>query len=245
MSLNRVVVLALAALAAGGAPLHAQAVLGRAVDDNTGAPVSWAEMVLLGEEGDTVETVVADSTGWFLFHPHGPGPYQLRASRIGYRTATVGEVALKRPFESLTVEVRMATEAVVLEPLRVVAEPRDRRLEAAGFYRRQRYEHGVFLTPLQIEARQPVFTKDLFRGIPNVSVYDVIGGEVIWLGRVGCPPAVYVQGHRRMEPGVMPPIDPSGIRAIEIYRGPSQTPVEYGGADQYGTSCGAVLFWLY
>ncbi|MGD8319699.1 MAG: carboxypeptidase regulatory-like domain-containing protein [Gemmatimonadota bacterium] len=244
MSTIRTLVLALLALVAASIPLRAQAVLGRVVDEATSGPVSWAELTLLGEEGDTLETVVADSTGWFLFHPHGPGPYRLRVSRIGYRSATVGALEMK-PYEAMTLEVRLAAEAVALEPLRVIAEPRDPRLEDAGFYRRRRYEHGVFLTPLEIEARQAVFTEDLFRGIPNLRVYEVIGGKVIWLGRTGCPPTVYVQGHRRMEPGYLPTFDPGAIRAIEVYRGPSETPVEYGGTDQYGTVCGAVLFWLY
>lgn len=141
--------------------------------------------------------------------------------------------------------MRLAASALAMEPLRVIAEPRDRWLEGAGFYTRRRHEPGVFMTPLEIEARHPVFTEDLFRSIPNVAVHEVVGGKVIWLGRVGCPPAVFVQEVRQMEPGVLPAVDPGAIRGIEAYRGPSEIPIQYGGVGDRGTRCGAVLFWLY
>jgi hypothetical protein len=244
MRAGAILALVLLSMVATKASLRAQAVLGRVVDDGTGAPVSWAEVVLLDAAGDTLDQALADSTGWFLFHPRGPGPYELQASRIGYMAATVGEVRLSRSFEAVTLEVRLAASAIALEPLRVIAEPRDRWLERAGFYRR-RQDPGVFLTPLQIEARQAVFTEDLLRGIPNVTVHQVLGGKVIWMGRGGCPPAVYIQGQLQADLGFLPLLDPKAIRGIEVYRGSSEMPVEYSGAGSRGTTCGAVLFWLY
>lgn len=228
-------------------PLCGQALLGHVVDDDTGAPVSWAALLLLDAKGDTVGTMLADSGGWFLFNPHGPGPYRVRALRVGYRPVTAGPVRMSSPTDAVTLEVRMAVSAVPLEPLRIIAEPRDPKLNDAGFYRRQKYEPGVFLTPLEIEARHPVFTQDLLRRIPHLQVRPDESGEMrIWMTRMGrpCVPAVYVQGMPQADQGALPILDPNGVRGIEVYRGTSETPVEYAGTAPGGT-CGAVLFWLY
>lgn len=255
MSVVRSAIPSILVLVLTSTALRAQALLGHVVDDDTGAPVSWAALLLLDASGDTVGTVLADSAGWFLFNPKGPGPYRVRALRVGYRPVTAGPVRMSSPADAVTLEVRMAVSAVPLEPLKVIAEPQDRQLEGAGFYRRKQYEPGKFLTPLQIQARQPVFTEDLLRGIPGVNVIDTVGVKLIRMmrGRAmslvqgsdhgGCAPAVYVQGMRQMDPGVLPRLDPHAIRAIEVYRGPSEVPVEYGGVGP--GRCGVVLFWLY
>ncbi|HKJ92176.1 MAG TPA: TonB-dependent receptor [Longimicrobiales bacterium] len=236
-------------------PLRAQALLGHVVDDGTGAPVSWAALALVDASGDTVSTTLADSSGWFLFRPKGPGPYRVLASRVGYLGVAAGPVRMSSPFDAVTLEVRLAVSAVALEPLRVIAEPQDRKLNGVGFYRRQRYEQGVFLTPLQIEARNAVFTEDLLRPIPGVDVYQTVGHKIIRLVRgramslvqpldpTGCPPEVYVQGMRQADTGVLPVLNPQAIRGIEVYRGPSEVPAEYGGLG--AARCGVVMFWLY
>ncbi len=247
MPIVRSAVLAFWVLALTSTPLCSQALLGHVVDDDTGAAVSWAALLLLDAKGDTVGTVLADSSGWFLFRPHGPGPFRVRAVRVGYRPVTTDPVRMNTPTHAVTLEVRMAVSAVPMEPLKVIAEPRDRKLEDMGFYRRRKFEPGVFLTPLEIEARHPLFTEDLLRGIPHLQVRpDGSGGKRIWLTRIwrGCTPAVYVQGMLQADIGALPPLDPNAIRGIEVYRGVSETPVEYAGTAPGGT-CGAVLIWLY
>lgn len=247
MPMVRSAVLSFLLLVLASTGLDAQALLGHVVDDDTGVPVSWAALLLLDAQGDTVGTVLADSAGWFLFRPHGPGPYRVRAVRVGYRPVTAGPVRMSSPTDAVTLEVRMAVSAVPMEPLKVIAEPRDPRLKDAGFYRRQKYEPGVFLTPLEIEARHPVFTEDLLRGIPHLEVRpDVSGVMRIWMTRLGrpCVPAMYVQGMLQGDMGAIPPLDPNAVRGIEVYRGTSETPVEYAGTSPGGT-CGAVLIWLY
>ncbi len=243
MPIARAVVLACLAFVLSVHPLGAQALLGHVVDDATGAPVSWTEVLLLDESGDTVATAMADSAGWFVLRWRGGGSLHVRASRLGYRPVTVGPLRVG-PFQSLTLEVRLGVAALPLDPIRVIAEPRDRALERTGFYRRRRFATGRFITPLDIEARQPVFVEDLFRGIPGVSVMPspTFGGARILMRGGHCAPAVYVQGMQELDRGVLPVLDPHAIRGVEVYRGSSEVPAQWGGA--FG-ACGVVLIWLF
>ena len=58
----------------------------------------------------------------------------------------------------------------------------------------------------------------------------------------GCEPAVFIDGVRIR--GGAATIDelvsPLDIAGIEIYRGPADVPVEFGGP---GTNCGAIVIW--
>lgn len=243
MLVVRAAVFALLAAVSAVLPLGAQALLGHVVDDGTGAGVSWAEVTLLDEADDTVAMSLADSAGWFVLRWRGGGALRIRVSRLGYRAVIAGPVRVG-PFQSVAVEIRLAVAAIALEPVKVIATPRDRALERTGFYQRRRFNTGRFITPLDVEARQPLFVEDLFRGIPGVSVMPspTFGGAHIRMRGGRCAPAVYVQGVQELDRGVLPVLDPHAIRGVEVYRGSSEVPAQWGGV---GGACGVVLIWLY
>jgi hypothetical protein len=107
------------------------------------------------------------------------------------------------------------------------------RLATEGFYHRQNLGFGDFITPGEIERRQPLFFSDLFREIPGLKV-DNDGG--ITLPR--CTPRIWIDGIRARGP-LSELLLVTDIQAVEVYRRASSIPLQYGGT---GGQC-AVLIW--
>jgi outer membrane receptor for ferric coprogen and ferric-rhodotorulic acid len=92
-------------------------------------------------------------------------------------------------------------------------------------------------------------TRDVFRSIPGVRLRtDSRGRTYISSARGNCPMQVYLDGIPIYRPdgptaGPPPPIDQwsvSDFDAIEVYRGASETPIEFSGR---GAACGTVMLW--
>lgn len=75
------------------------------------------------------------------------------------------------------------------------------------------------------------------------------GGQddrMVCLPNIFCPLAVYVDGALLWSPGMtelppdIMPIMARELEAVEVYRGPSETPVEYQGT---GSGCGVMMLW--
>jgi hypothetical protein len=167
----------------------------------------------------------------------------------GDRPIAGGTVSLGA--DTLDIEFRLRVMPFALDALEAdvrgegAANPR---LADTGFFQRRRIGLGEFLTREDIVERPPTQRiTDLLVGMRGVQVTrDGIAfrapGESI-MG--GCAPRVYLDG---MLSGLALTFDFSGvnsiptdaIEAIEVYRGPSEIPPQYGGAQ--GT-CGVVLLW--
>jgi hypothetical protein len=155
--------------------------------------------------------------------------------------------------EQLELILRMAVAATELPPLEVIARGRapDAYLERNGFYERKSEGFGVFRTPEDIERRRPMVTSDLFGGISGVRVvYLGISGKDIRMTRgedPNCSPRIIIDNvtvQRGSRGDASTPIDgliqPRDIQGLEIYRSPSETPQQFGGAQ---ATCGVVLIW--
>lgn len=66
------------------APLGAQTIQGRVIDENDERPVASAVVRLVDEQGVQLAATAADSVGRYRIGVPGPGVYRLRAERIGY-----------------------------------------------------------------------------------------------------------------------------------------------------------------
>ena len=75
------------------------------------------------------------------------------------------------------------------------------------------------------------------------------GGQddrMVCLPNISCPLAVYVDGALLGSPGMtelppdIMPVMARELEAVEVYRGPSETPVEYQGT---GSGCGVMMLW--
>ncbi len=243
-------------------------VVGTATESETNTPVSDVWMTLMSVEGDSVKMTRSDSLGAFVLTAPEPGPYHVRARRVGYAPGFMGPFQLEAG-QAVNVEFSLRQLAFALDPLNVTAEAVDQYLNDVGFYRRQKANRGHFMDRTAIEMRlgQARDVTDLLTHLPGVGIADnLVGssGAPIDLRRgvnsfVGCTgggPAIYVDGFPIgntqlggfSEDDIPAPAwlslsgvaQPEDVYGIEIYRTPSQVPVEYGGAQ---AMCGVLLIW--
>lgn len=245
--LNRLVILA--ALLSMPVPVLAQAVNGRVIDRGTDKPVPQAAVTVLDDAGRVAGRAVTDTAGRFSVELGRPGGYRLRAVRIGYHQVTTPgfDVAMR---EALEADVYLSAGAVDLEPLTITSRaepPRRRNLELAGFYERERNAPGTFLRREEIERSQRPRMSDILAALPGVRRTTVQGRPAITLGRSGgggsppCAPSVFIDGQPLIRPEAIDDIvHVAAIEALEVYRGPSQTPARFAGGQG---GCGVIVIW--
>jgi len=231
-------------------PVAAQAVQGSVLDERTGVPVSGASIMLLDSDQRVVKGTLSDSTGSFLLVAPRTGRYALRLERIGYEATASGEIDLLPP-DTVSVELRMAVDAVVLAPL-TITSPRgpivmDIRLARWGYYdRRAQYSTlGTGITHFfdyeDIKKRSPSRVSDMFADIHGVRVTPagIRGSNVTCTG--GGRITYYLDGQHlrlRRDETIDDYVLASWLSAIEVYvRG--SYPAQY--APRGG--CASVVIW--
>lgn len=251
--------LAAAALLLAPGPAPAQSLVrGRLIDAASGGAIVRGTVVISANRGRWQRATLSDSAGGFHFEDVSPGPYRLRATRVGYREV-VGQLGLSA--DSLVeVELRMSVASVVMEPVTVTSRStRDVSPVLRGFYARMQHGAGRFITREEIEARHPVRVTDLLRSVPNLQAAvprgptGMSGSVMTHAGSAGrCGVVFFVDGTRVNEPS-MPgrpsmrdnlSIDdyvvPEEVEGIEVYRGESDTPAEF---TSRWVQCGTVVIW--
>lgn len=249
--------LAAALLAARPTPAQIQ-VRGVLLDAASGAPIASARVHLSASRGRWREEMLTDAAGAFVFEDVRPGPYRLRASRVGYRESAG---ALRLSADSVVeLQLRMSVASVALQPVTVVA--RSRRTVSPvleGFYGRLGRGQGRFVTREEIEARGPARVTDMLRNIPNLNGNagrGGVGGMTMSRGSSGdrCPIVFFVDGTLVSQPSMGSPfrggprqdqaiddyVHPSEVEGIEIYRGESDTPAEFV---TRWVGCGTIVIW--
>ncbi|HEX2079551.1 MAG TPA: carboxypeptidase-like regulatory domain-containing protein [Longimicrobium sp.] len=226
---------------------------GRVLDAQTEQPLPSATVTLLNPREQRVARVVTDSLGRFRMRVSEPNGYSLRAERVGYRAATSGVITVT-PDDTVVVELRLSTQAVVLAPLTVVAASsqvmRDHQL--AGFqFRRERQPFGRYLGPEEIERINPFYASDVLQQVPMVQVH---GGftRVVTLpargrgmgARARCIPNLYVDGQLvrlDSELTIDQMVTGKNVAAVEVYSSPSSAPGEF--PPRIDPFCGVVVIW--
>lgn len=184
------------------------------------------------------------------------GEWTLQNAPVGTRMLEVralGYYPDRRRVDIVTggapVRVALSTLEAVLDTVRVTAR---RNRDSSGFQDRRRSGVGHYLTPKDIERRQPVAVSDLFSIMPGIHL-DAAGGRIVMRGAFGpCDPAIYINGlpmtSRTAGGGAVTltagDIDawmrPQDVTGIEIYAGDS-APIEY---QQAMSGCGSILMWM-
>jgi hypothetical protein len=251
-------VLATAALGLPHAAAAQVFLTGRVVDEDTSLPITGVRVVLLDNSGRHVASRGSDDDGAFHFSVRREGPYQLRASRIGYQETTTPRLWLGE-HQFVEVELRLHPDAVLLAPLEVVARSPSTRTSAVldGFYTRHRSSAaGIFITREEIEQRRPAFVSDLLATVPGVHLVSAGRGtrRAVYMsraiGREACPAQIFVDGflfNRRLgmtgvDPGLVidDAVNPGSVEGIEIYKGIGGVPAEFLNPD---SRCGVVAIW--
>src|SRR5947209_6379928 len=156
-------------------PLAAQSVRGTVVDSVKLKPVPGVSLELLSPQR-IVARGTSDDSGRFALPAPAPGPYRIRAQRVGYRALLSTPVAVAASRDTV-VPVLLVPLAIGLAPVTVSASA-EAFLRNSGFYERKQSDPGYFMMPdavarVALKARQ---TADIFDGIPGVTL-AVAGGS--------------------------------------------------------------------
>jgi hypothetical protein len=213
-------------------------VRGRVVDRTSGEPISTAT-VSLSRPGLVRLT---NTNGLFEFERVPPGSYGVTVEQLGFGTREDSLVV--GPDQIVEMEIRLGVEPIAVEGIEVEVEARSRWLEMEGFYGRSDQGTGRHFVREQIEERDPLFLSDLFAPLPGLMVVREGFRTVVGSKRAGslsgpelCPLGIYVDGFLMAEFD-LDMLDPRSVEAVEVYNGPSETPI------QYRSQCGVVLIWL-
>jgi len=213
---------------------------GQVVSAMTGGPLPDARVVLrvAGRGAFTSEA------GRFRIADVRPGQDTIRVSLVGFADQQM-------PLEIVPGRETRATfllsETVLrLEDITVEVEGRDDRASGKlrGFWQRREHGMGHYITPEMIEERNPQEPADLLRMVPGVRVGATrLGRTPVEMSRRSgrsCEPTIFLDGsiNRRFS---FDDLNVADLAAIEIYRGPSETPSRFS----FSESCGVILVWTH
>lgn len=239
---------ALLAVAPARAAAQAEQVIeGTVVDEADERPLEGVRLRLVGPDGGTYRETFSDEEGWFSLSVPGPGEWTVSGDLIGYGDMRSDPVEVEIG-EQVTVKIRMAVEAVALEPLVVTSRIGYVNGDIQAFYERMsrgnRSGLGSFISRADIDRRSPLQPTDLFRSQASVRIVRGRPGHGEGLRMAGgCVPAVFIDGTliNRFDPydSLDDYVAVHSIEGIEIYR---------GGASQVGRfydprGCGLILVW--
>lgn len=221
-------------------------VVGQVMNEAGTEPVAGAFVEVPG----TDVQVVTDARGRFRFEAPSPW-FALRVTHVGFEP--VGDTITVPAGDVLHLDVRMGV--LTLAPITVSA--RRTGLLADAYWRMARGTGGTFLDADYIARRNPRVLTDALRDQAGVQV-ETAGSGVSNRGgslyfRALCAPEVYLDGMRIThvenrhsgKAGVesfdaVNLVHPASIELVEIYRGASTLPAEFGGSVG---SCGAIVIW--
>lgn len=256
--IRRAVPLALVLLAT---PLAAQTVRGRVIDAATGEGVAQAQVQAVTVSGDNdAGRARTGPDGAFTLPLRAAGTVRIRAARAGYQTTVTGELPVGVR-ETVEVTVRVSSAALAMDPLTVTARvepPKRRNLELNGFYQREGSGLGEYLRREDFENRANQNLAQVISRVPGTAIQYLGSKQYIYFPRNGrpslrqtfrgppanaCLPRLFVDGTRvtyDANNDINSVVNPGQVEAIEVFRGPSEIPVQY---NDNNSMCGVILIW--
>jgi len=218
-------------------------IAGRVLDDSTSKPIAGVELLIQALDRRTV----TDTAGAFRFDNLTSGIHFVLVRRIGFRPVQLRAILVAD--DTLETTVKLTAAAVELAPLEVTVSAIPPGMEA--FEERRRAGLGHFIDAKVLRQAEHRTLADLFRTVSGVSLRYGRGNKIILINnRDRCAMQIYLDGIKIYEPrtgggraGEPPDINQFSIaqlEAIEIYRGPAETPAQLGGT---GGACGTVVLW--
>ena len=145
-------------------PLSAQSVGGTLVEKTTDRPIQGARILLVAEGGTEVSSTLTSAAGGFLLRAPDPGPYRLRAERIGFESHTSDPFTLAAG-QPLTYHLSVPVRAISLRGVTAGGERRCRLRPAEGLMTHRVWEEArkaLALTAWAEEARVFRYGLELF-----------------------------------------------------------------------------------
>lgn len=185
-----------------------------------------------------------DEHGRFTFVSLPAGPIELRVRRLSYQPEKVSVVVSGAAGDSVL--IRLAPSAAVLSGVGVTASSVRLREGIEDFHRRRVRGVGTYFTREDILAYNTLRTSDVLRSAPGIRFVRAEFGIGIRFNssaivRRDCMPMIWLDGQRA--PGMeIDDLPASNIEGIELYSGPSTTPLQFSQAWSTST-CGTIVVW--
>lgn len=235
----------------------AQEIRGTVMDLTSEEPL--ADVVLSVLRADHAPTVftLSDSVGAFVLRGFGTDSMRVRVEGLGY-APTESVVLALAPSDTLRLEIRLRRRPVELPGVVGTGNSRLNR-NREGFLKRQRNGFGRYLGSEEIAQIRPTSVLQLLGRLDGVrfvpgSVSGAVKARTI--GSQGrptlCDPRIYVDGVQIRD--IVPPrpgqiggvavdqnVRAMTIRAVEVYRNPSQAPSEF--QTTFMDACPVVVIW--
>jgi hypothetical protein len=218
-----------------------QGTLRGTVRDSTGAPIADADVGIVALRRLTR----TDEQGRFVFLKVPPGNTELSVRRLSYEPRTVNVIVTAGPGDSLFFVTLFAHPAFLNAVNVTKGEIRQREM-IEDYYRRVTRGVGQYVTRGEIEKRWGGTPSDLLRSTPGIRMVRVSSGKGVRfpttsIGRRDCAPMIWIDGQRA--PGMeIDDISLGDIEGIELYSGPSTTPMQFSQA-QGANNCGTIVIW--
>lgn len=225
----------------------------REFDSGDPIPDAFVEIIAPGNAFQRLAGRTTDDRGVFTFELDRKRAYRIRASRLGFQPSTT-VVLWRDDFEAIQIEIRLATEVIVLAPIEVVARAGARASPVLDNYQaRLATGLGNFITRDQIQRTSPQFITDMIAQLPGVRMQSTGRGTrrsvYINRGTHQCPAEIYLDGHllnRQSRSGMDfgfsldDAVSPAEVEAIEVYLGIATVPAEFLSPR---ADCGVVAVW--
>lgn len=245
--MHRLWAVALALSVATATSLHAQgATITGVVQDTSGAPIAGADVSVRAG----AVRARTDSAGRFVLSGLDADNYTVFARKVGFAPTTY-DVSLRKNGH-VDIKLMFDRRMPALDTVYVRGSRECPMYSLDGFVCRRHSENGVFLDYTDIDEKEPLYTADIFRGVPGfreetrATREGPIRVPVVSNG-FGCINSL-VDGY---EPNLARriPESPYDLLAVEIYARPDSVPKEYqrytwprGSVAQTGR-CALVVYW--
>ena len=219
-------------------PAQARTIHGR-VTDSAGVAIRDADVGIIALH----RLLRTDDSGRFVIPQLPRGAHEITIRRLGYRPR---RLLVDADTLRDTLRVRLRAEAFVLEGVAINARETRLRHGIEEFYRRRVKGVGTYWTRDDIENYNTQRTSDVLRTAPGIRLVRVASGMGVRFNttsivRRDCMPMIWLDGQRA--PGLeVDDILARDIEGIELYSGPSTTPMQFS---QYSSSstCGTIAIW--
>jgi len=221
------------------------------VTNLNGVPVPRAEVLIAGIE----LKAISNDSGVFEFLAAPVGRVRLIARRIGFEAAEQRVTLEEGRHKQVDFELKGIAEQ--LDSVMIREAGSNGRM--TDFWARRMVGVGAFITHADIERRHPQRPSDLLRTVAGVRVTNgetnfdhttISMGRNTVLSRSGrssgptlandCKVSYYVDGSVPSGTFHMDDMSALMVEAIEVYRGPSETPAKLRQRD---TACGVIVIW--
>ncbi len=198
--MRRGIVLCVVAAVVDFAPLSAQTIQGRALEEFTDAPVASVLVRLVDGEGVAVAVAATDSSGLYRVSAPAPGIYRLVAERIGYESIRTPRLEMRDSTRTFTVDLLLRRAPVPLPGLIVQVPPAEAE---------RRIQRILGLRPASLRIR-PIHRAEIlaslekghdlaallrWQNLAGLAVFRTRDGPCFTLRGSGCLP-VYFNGTR-------------------------------------------------